>query len=112
MSSQKIKPPAVVAAVVFSKSQLRPKFSAKSTATEAQRERILQALRQRPQSTEDLRKLGSFQCAVRVMELRALGYRIETTRITVVDREGFVHARAALYSLDKPSSPTAIGGEL
>lgn len=74
-----------------------------STATKAQRERILQALRQRPQTTEDLRKLGVYQAPARVKELRdRFGYQIETARVTLVDRAGYSHPRAALYSLPSP----------
>lgn len=72
----------------------------RSTATQAQRDRILAALKRRPQTTEDLRKLGIFQVPARVKELRdRFGYAIETTRVTVVDRSGYQHPRAALYSL-------------
>lgn len=70
------------------------------SATEAQRERILQALRQRPQSSEDIRRLGVMQPAARVKELRdRFGHHIETTRITMVDRDSWPHAGVALYSL-------------
>jgi len=35
-----------------------------------------------------------------VKELRDLfGYSIETHRVTLVDRDGFTHSRAALYCL-------------
>lgn len=84
----------------FENADAQPQFNAKSTATEAQRTRVLDALKQRAQTTEDLRKLGSFQCAVRIMELRAQGYNISTTRVTLVDRAGFTHARSALYTLE------------
>ncbi len=74
--------------------------SGRSSRVEAQRQRILTALRQRPQTTEDLRKLGIFQAATRVKELRdRFGYRIETSRVTLIDREGWEHPRAGLYSL-------------
>lgn len=75
-------------------------LASKSTATEQQRARILEALRSRPQSTEDLRRLGIYQAPARVKELRDLfGYSIETHRVTLVDRDGFTHSRAALYCL-------------
>jgi hypothetical protein len=75
-------------------------FSPKSTATEAQRDRILAALRRRPQTTSDLRQIGIFQAATRIKELRdRFGYRIDTTRVTLVDPDGFTHVGAALYSL-------------
>jgi hypothetical protein len=76
------------------------KFSAKSPHSKAQRQRILQALRQRPQTTEDLRRIGIFQAPARIKELRdRFHFDIETTRLTVIDREGFPHPRAALYVL-------------
>ncbi|MGC3986245.1 MAG: helix-turn-helix domain-containing protein [Pseudorhodoferax sp.] len=76
------------------------KFSPKSTHSEAQRERIVAALRVRPQTSYDLRRLGCYQAPARVKELRdRFGYKIETTRITLVDRDGYLHPRAALYSL-------------
>jgi hypothetical protein len=78
----------------------KPQCSPKSTATEAQRERILAALRRRPQTTSDLRQIGIFQAATRIKELRdRFGYRIDTTRVTLVDPDGFTHVGAALYSL-------------
>lgn len=82
-------------------------FSANSPHSEAQRQRIIEALRRRPQTTEDLRKLGIFQAPARVKELRdRFGYGISTARITVVDREGYPHPRAALYSLvSEPEAP-------
>lgn len=76
------------------------KHSPKSPHSEAQRQRILDALRHRPQTTEDLRQIGIFQCAARVKELRdRFHYDIETVRITVIDRESYSHPRAALYVL-------------
>ena len=71
----------------------------KSSSEAAQHRRILAALKRRPHTTDDFRNLGIFQCSARIWGLRELGYQIETTRITVVDRDGFAHPRAALYSL-------------
>lgn len=74
--------------------------NARSTTTQAQRDRILAALQRQPQTTEDLRKLGIFQTAARVKELRDRdGYRIDTSLVTLYDREGYMHRRAARYSL-------------
>ena len=71
-----------------------------TSVAEAQRDRILRALRQRPQTTEDLRKMGVMMPAARVKELRdRFGHAIETTRITMVDRDSWPHVRVALYSL-------------
>ena len=72
----------------------------KSTAGEDQRHRIIEALRRRPQTSYDLRRIGCYQAPARVKELRdELGYVIETTRVTLVDRDGYSHSNAALYSL-------------
>lgn len=70
-----------------------------SASTEAQRERILRALSLRPHNSYELRRAGCYQCPTRVLELRRAGYTIETTRVTVVDEDGFEHPRIALYSL-------------
>lgn len=99
MKSPKIKAPAVDAAGACSKSQLRPQFSAKSTTTEGQRARILDALQRRPHSSYELRRMGCYQCPTRVRELRVAGYEIMTSRILVVDQDGYVHKGVALYSL-------------
>lgn len=72
----------------------------RSSATEAQERRIIEALRRRPHTTEDFRRdLGIFQISARVHALRAQGWDIRTDRITLVDRDGFTHPRAGLYSL-------------
>ena len=85
-------------------------FTAKSTHSEAQRQRILSALRVRPQTSYDLRRIGCYQAPARVKELRdRFGYVISTDRITLVDRDGYMHPRAALYSL--VSEPEAPGGQ-
>lgn len=97
---QKAKGPPVAAVGPLRKNQKHLKFSAMSTATQAQRERIVQALRRRPQTSYDLRRLGCYQAPARIKELRdRFGYVIETTRITLWDRDGFAHPRAALYTL-------------
>jgi len=73
---------------------------AKSTASEAQRRRILDALRVGPKTSYDLRRLGCYQSAARVLELRRQGYHIDTHPVTLIDRDGYAHPRAALYSLE------------
>lgn len=78
----------------------RAKFSAKSSATEAQFERILQALRLRPHTTEDFRKLGIFQISARIFGLRARGHNIVTNLVSITDRDGYTHHGVALYSLE------------
>lgn len=76
------------------------KFSAKSTASEAQRERIIAALRIGPKTSYDLRRLGCYQAPARIKELRdRFGFNIITDRVTLYDRDGYAHPRAALYTL-------------
>lgn len=89
-------------------SESRVEFSNRSTATEAQRDRILNALKQRPHTSYDLRLIGCYQAPTRIKELRDnLGHCIETTRVVVVDNEGYTHRGVALYSL----KAAADGGE-
>lgn len=77
-----------------------PQNSEKSTATEAQRQRVIDALRRRSQTSYDLRRLGIYQAPARIKELRdRFGFDITTDLITLVDRDGYRHARCALYSL-------------
>lgn len=100
MTPEMTKTPAGGAAGAFRKTQSSTKFSGKSTASEAQRARIIEALRRRPQTSYDLRRIGCYQAPARVKELRdRLGYVITTDRITLVDRDGYSHPRAALYTL-------------
>ena len=72
----------------------------KSTATREQYKRIIEALRMRPQTSYDLRRLGIYQAPARIKELRdRFGYVITTDPVVIVDRDGYHHARVALYSL-------------
>lgn len=97
---QKAMAPTVSAAGAIRKNQKHLKFSAKSTASEAQRERIIHALRRRPHTSYDLRRLGIYQAPARIKELRdRFGFVITTDLITLVDRDGYWHARCALYTL-------------
>jgi hypothetical protein len=76
-------------------------FTARSTSVEAQRARIIAALRQRPHTSYELRRLGAFQAPARILELRyMLGYDIRTERVTLYDRDGYMHPNAARYHLD------------
>lgn len=77
----------------------RPQFSRKSTKTEAQEERILAALRERPQTTDDLRKLGCYQVSARIFGLRAQGWNITTELFDGYAADGMSHARMARYTL-------------
>lgn len=81
-------------------------FSSKSTATEAQYERILTALRQGPQTSYALRLLGCYQAPARIKELRdKFGFNIETELVTLFDHEGYMHPRAARYHLHEEVTP-------
>ncbi|HQQ69378.1 MAG TPA: helix-turn-helix domain-containing protein [Alicycliphilus sp.] len=72
----------------------------KSTATRDQYKRIIEALRIRPQTSYDLRRLGIYQAPARIKELRdKFGYVITTDPVVIVDRDGYHHARVALYTL-------------
>lgn len=74
-------------------------YTLRSTATEAQRMRILEALRVGPRTSYDLRRMGCYQCPARVLELRRMGYQIHTERVTLYDRDGYAHRGAARYTL-------------
>jgi hypothetical protein len=77
------------------------KCSPNSTAVEAQRQRILEALRTGPKTSYDLRCLGAYQAPARIKELRdRMGYSIRTERVTLYDRDGYMHPRAARYHLE------------
>ena len=64
-----------------------------------QRTAILRALRVGPRTSYDLRRLDSYQCTTRIFDLRKLGHAIKTTRVTVIDRDGFWHPGVAIYSI-------------
>lgn len=100
INPKRAKVPAVGAVGTLRSTQLKLKFSPKSTASEAQRERILMALARGPKTSYDLRRLGCYQAPARIKELRdRFGYNITTDRVTLVDRDGYSHPRAALYTL-------------
>ena len=47
-----------------------------------------------------MRRLGIYQAPARIKELRdRFGYVITTDPVVIVDRDGYHHARVALYSL-------------
>ena len=61
---------------------------------------LIEALRLRPHTSYDLRRLGIYQAPARVKELRdRFGYSITTDPVVIVDRDGYRHARVALYTL-------------
>ncbi|QCB46627.1 hypothetical protein E5678_11685 [Hydrogenophaga sp. PAMC20947] len=72
----------------------------KSTATIAQRQRIVAALKRAPKTSHDLRCLGVYQPSARIKELRERhGLDIRTSRVDLYDRDGYLHPRCALYTL-------------
>ena len=90
-----------------SKNKLPPNYkaiSSRSTATSDQHVRVLELLRIANQTTYNLRAHGIAQCATRIYELKALGYRITKTTVTAVDSDGYMHAGVALYSLSEVSA--------
>jgi hypothetical protein len=76
-------------------------FNPKSTATEAQYERVLTMLRTGPRNTMEFRRAGVMAPAARIKELNdEYGYAIPTVdRVDLWDEWGFKHARIAVYSL-------------
>jgi hypothetical protein len=70
-----------------------------SSSGEAQRQRILEALRAGPKTSYDLRRLGCYQAPARVIELRRMGFEIQTELVTLYDRDGYLHPRCARYHL-------------
>lgn len=109
MPTPKKKARAVAAAAGFRKTHaeaLQPGQSTKSTATEAQRQRILVALSAGPKTSYDLRRMGCYQAPARIFELRNRGYSIRMERVTLYDRDGFAHKGAARYHLEsEPQQP-------
>jgi hypothetical protein len=79
----------------------------KSSNTETQRARALELLKVSPQTTYTLRSKGLSHCAARIMELRLRGRRIDTSRVTAVDSDGYTHVGVALYSLEVPQWPNS-----
>ncbi|MHA3903064.1 helix-turn-helix domain-containing protein [Castellaniella sp. WN] len=76
-----------------------PRFSPMSTAAEAQRYRLIEALRTGPKNSYELRRLGIYQVPARVFELRRLGHDITTERISITDEDGYLHPQCARYHL-------------
>jgi hypothetical protein len=75
------------------------KYSSRSTATEAQIERLVEMLRIRNRHTHELRKLGISHPAGRINDLKKRGYIFHKQLINTVDSDGFTHVNVALYSL-------------
>ncbi len=79
-------------------------FSRKSTATEAQYERIDAMLSGGPKNTMEFRRAGIMSPASRIKEMNdRLGYFIASSPINVVDEWGFMHYGVALYEIHNRS---------
>jgi len=75
-------------------------IASKSTATQAQHERILTMLRIGEKSTFDFRRAGIMQTSTSILELRRRGYSIDTVaRRDMFDADGHRHVRVAVYAL-------------
>lgn len=77
------------------------------TSAENQRNIILDALKDGPKTTIELRRdYGIMQPAPRILELRANGHRIDTVRVTCLTDDGVKHSGVAQYVLveTKPSN--------
>jgi hypothetical protein len=88
------------------------KFSAKSTATLAQYERIEGMLSTGDKSTIALRRGGVMMPAARIKEMNERhGYVIRRVDLRdLYDEEGFCHPRVAIYRLvERPAGPTSEG---
>lgn len=101
MSTQKVKPLAAGTDKGSEKHNQDRQYRTHASTLEAQKDRILAALRVGPRTSYELRRdpVGSYQCPSRIHELRSQGYLIETHRVVVVDQDGFAHPRVAQYSL-------------
>lgn len=77
------------------------KFSRKSTATEAQYERIDRMLSTGEKNTFQFRRAGIMSPASRIKEMNdLLGYDIPTIALRdLYDEEGFRHRRVAVYEM-------------
>ena len=75
----------------------------KSTATEAQIQRLIELLRNGPKDTHFLRRMGISHPAGRVQDLLQRGYEVSSSRTTTIDSDGYSHSGVALYDLiDEP----------
>ena len=77
----------------------RHQFSAKSTATEAQIQKLIALLSIRPRHTYELRMLGISHPAGRILDLVKRGFLFESKRVTTIDSDGFTHHGVALYTM-------------
>lgn len=99
MTAPKKKPPTVPPARAISKSTKPTKYSLRSTATEAQQQRVVDLTRGQGRDTYQLRSHGISHPAGRVRELQKRGYLFDVARITTTDADSFTHRGVALYTL-------------
>ena len=74
-------------------------FNSRSTATEAQIQRLLGLIKIRPHHTHELRKFGISHPAGRILDLEKRGFVFDSDRITTIDSDGYAHRGVALYTL-------------
>jgi len=82
-------------------------FNFNDTSADNQRNIILNALKDSPKTTIELRgDYGVMQPAPRILELREQGHRIDTVRMSCFTDDGIKHNGVAQYVLvkTKPSS--------
>lgn len=80
-------------------------IKSRSTGTDAQFARIVALLREKPQTTYELRGHGIGQTSTRIFDLRARGYVINTELCDAYDRDGYLHFRVAKYALIQEPLP-------
>lgn len=91
--AQKIKVAGLTTQTPFSKT-----LNLNNTSTNNQRVITLLAIQDAPKTTVELRhELGIMMPAARVHELRALGYSIETIKVTSITPDGIKHKAVAMY---------------
>ncbi len=71
--------------------------SLKSTTSKAQQQRILNVLCSGPKTSYDPRRLGCYQSATRIIELRRMGVDIKMELVDLYERDGYLHARCTQY---------------
>jgi hypothetical protein len=85
-------------------------LTSRSTATEAQNDKLAELLEIAPRHTHELRRLGISHPAGRIQDLEARGYVIDSSRVSTVDDFGFVHKGVARYSIISRPELTAQTG--
>ena len=93
---------APVKGTAFKSLAITKRYSASnSTATAAQKARILAWLRKRTLTTDQGRALSCYAVASRIFDLRNDGHHIVTERFDGYAADGLSHARLARYRLTK-----------